>query len=142
MTPLTEKIRNAALAYPGLTALLGGTNPNLFRWYQTQLKPSSAFPAVVALTVSNPSDYAFTYRMKTSFARVQLTVWALSPEDCASVEDQLEAFLDQMNLYGISGLVQNANFIVNARDGLYPETQPPQYQRIIDVKVFSNESVN
>ncbi len=141
MAYLLTKIRAGAIAFPGLTDLLGGTSPNNFRWYEVQLKQGAQFPAVVVTLVSNPSDYAFNYRMSTSFARVQFEVWAHNPLQANSVITQLGLFLDQFSAYGIPGLAVQANYIVGDRQGIYAPTQPPQYQRILEARVFDNSNV-
>ena len=43
--------------------------------------------------------------------------------------------------YGLSGLAANANYVIGDRTNIYAETQPSQYQRIIDTKIFNNELV-
>lgn len=143
-TPLKVKIRNGALGFAGLTALLGGTSPNLFRWYDTQLvagQNGGGWPAVVVRIISSPTDYVVNARLATSFSRVQFTIWSTDPIVNETVEAQLLAFMDQFNAYGISGLSQNANYAVNSRDNLLPNEQPPQYQRIVDFKVFDNSLI-
>lgn len=139
-TYLLSKIRIGALAFPGLTALLGGDTQNGFRWYENQLKQGAQFPAVVVTLVSDPRDYVFLARMATSFARVQFEVWGYDPVQNDAVVQALAQFLDQFNAYGIPGLPQNANFILNDRATMYAMTQPPQYQRVIDAKIFNNEA--
>lgn len=143
-TPLKVKLSTAALGFAGLTRLLGGTNPNLFRWYDTQLvagRNGWGWPAIVVQIISNPSDYAVNRRMATSFARVQFTIWSTDPIVNEAVEQELLAFLDQFNAAGITGLSQNSNLVVNERDGMLPNEQPPQFQKFIDVKIFDNDLV-
>ena len=138
---LLSKIRTGALGFAGLTALLGGASA--FRWYENQLQQGSQFPAVVATLISNPRDYVFNQRMRTSFARVQIEVWGYDPVANDAIVEQLAAFLDQFAAYEASGTaaIQAANYIVGDRGMLYPDTQPPQYQRIVDVKFLDNDNV-
>lgn len=142
MTPtsLEAQIRTAALAFPGLTAFLGGTDPNAFRWFDTQLLQGTAFPAVVVSIISDPQDYVFERRLVTSWQRVQFDIWSYDPEQGYQIQEEIAAFLDQFNGYGTPNLVQYANQIVNVRKVLWPEPGPPQYQRIIDVKMFFNST--
>jgi hypothetical protein len=79
--------------------------------------------------------------MATSFARVQFEVWGYDPVANDNIVTQLSAFLDQFNAYGIPGLLLNANFIMNDRATMFAMTQPPQYQRVIDAKIFNNSNV-
>lgn len=142
MTPLKDRIRAAAIVTPALTALLG-TNP--FRWYDMQLNQGSEFPAVVVQAVSNPESYAFTGQMPTSWNRMQFTLWGVNrgPEiaKLAALEAAMQTFFNSLNLIGISGLVQYPNLIVAARDGFKPLPAPGNPQRIIDVMMFSNNTL-
>ena len=141
-TPLLERIRSAAIATPALTALLG-TNP--FRWYDKQLVPGSAFPAVVQQVISDSQSYSLTTRLPNSNSRVQFTIWGVNTAagmtSIANVEAALQTFLDGLNLIGISGLVQYPNFIVAGRDGFYPLPQPGNPQRLIDAMIYANNSL-
>lgn len=137
---LLAQLRAGALAFPGLTALLGGTNPNVFRWSDTQLDQGTAFPAVVATLISAPAMYSFSNRMQTNWNRVQFDIWGYDPEAAYIVQQQLAAFLDNFNGYGIANLPQYANQIMNVRKVLWPDTQPPQFQLIIDARIFFNST--
>ncbi len=137
-TPLQVKLRTAAIAYPDLAAALGGTDPDAFRWYDALLKPKSAFPAIVVTIISNPTTYSFSSRLSTSYVRVQFDLWETDPVALDGLVETLSSFLDQFNAYGITGLVQNGNYIRNDHQMTYPATQPPKYRRIVDVDVFNN----
>ncbi len=142
MASLLDRIRSAAIATPALTALLG-TNP--FRWYPIQLAQGSAFPAVVAQVVSGNKTYSVNARLVTGNSRVQFTVWSVNTgagfASLASVEAALSTFFDSLNLTGIPGLTQYPNFVVAARDGFFAQTEPGNPQRLIDVMVFSNDTL-
>jgi len=137
-TTLEVKLRTTASAFAPLIALLG-TSP--FRWYDTQLVQGSVFPAIVALLVSDPKSYYLGGRMNTSFARVQFTIWDTDAERGRSVEAALYDFLDVFNASGAPADRAKPNYVVGARGGMYPQTQPPQFQRIIDAKIFNNDTL-
>ncbi len=156
MASLSERIRTAAIAYsvttgsPAVTTyplrdLLGSGSPLIFRWYDTQIVQGSRFPAVTAMIVSNPPPYVYTGRPPTSFARVQFLVWggqgAAGVAAAETTSRALYPFFDQLNLVGISGLVQYNNVIIGDREAVFPMTDTLIYQRIIDVKIFSNDSI-
>lgn len=138
MASLEAMLRTQALAFPGLTALLG-TNP--FRWYDTQLRQGTAFPAVTVQLVSGNETYAFNGRLATGWSRMQFTIWDSDPERARNVEAQLTAFLDVFNGTGIQGLSEYPNSIVMRRQTLFSETQPPLFQRINDAQIFSNSTL-
>ena len=137
-TSLEIKIRTAAAAYAPLAALLG-TSP--FRWYDTQLVQGTVFPAVVTQLVSNAPTYALPGALTASFARVQFTVWDTDAERARAVEAAITAFLTVANFGPYSSPVTVfANYILNTRQSMYPQTQPPQFQRIMDCKVYNDDS--
>jgi hypothetical protein len=137
-TSLEVKLRTAASVYGPLTALLG-TSP--FRWYDTQLLQGTTFPAVVVQLISNAPTYALPGALTASFARVQLTVWDTDAERARAVEAAIAAFLAATNFGPYSSPVTVfANYILNTRQSLYPQTQPPQFQRILDCKIFNDDT--
>lgn len=141
-TPLKERIRSAAIVYPGFTALLG-TNP--FRWWDQQLRPGSAFPAIVVTTVSNVPTYAIVGRLPTGFSRLQFTIWSvnttLGMANLGALEALLTEFLETLNLVGIPGLCSYSNRVVAARDGWFPTPEPGNPQRLIDAMIYANDTL-
>lgn len=138
MATLESKLFTAAQAYAPLTALIG-TNPT--NWWDTQLDQQSAYPAVVVFQVSNPKIRGFQGTSPTSWKRMQFTIWGASGAQARAVEQVMYGFLAQFNAYGISGLVANACEVLDVRGGLYAETQPPKYLRIMDAMIFDNSDV-
>lgn len=138
---IKAKLFAAASLNAGLAALLATGSPAFFRWYDTQLPQGSVFPAVVVQGVSNPRDYAVTGKLPTSWQRIQLTVYGSGndSENAETVVNAIEAFLDQFNAIGITGLLTYPNLIVGDRDAGVAQTQPMTYVRILDVRVFSND---
>ena len=137
-TSLEVKLRTAAAAFSALTALLG-TSP--FRWYDTQLLQGSAFPAIVVVLIDDAKTYYLGGRMNTSFSRVQFTIWDTDAERGRSVEAALYDFFDVFNACAAPSGRAKPNYVVGARGGMYPQTQPPQFQRIIDAKIFNNDTL-
>jgi hypothetical protein len=138
-TPLEVKLRQAALADPSLTALLGLTG-NTFRWYSVQLYEGSAYPAVTCHQISSVPVYSFSGRNPLARARVQFTIWeGQTPDDTNSVLDALRSFLDTFSAVG--NPTQFPNQIVAELDGLYPNTQPGIYQTIVDAMIYNSDSL-
>jgi hypothetical protein len=137
-TTLEVKVRTGAAAYAPLTALLGSSP---FRWFDTQLPQGATFPAVVAQLISNPQNYYMGGQMDTSFARLQLTVWDTDAERARAVEAAISSFLQQFTASGAPAGRAKPNYIMNTRQSMYPQTQPPQFQRIIDAKLFDNSTL-
>lgn len=140
-TSLEARLRTAAAAFPGLTALLGSSP---FRWYDTQLAQDSAFPAITVLLVSDVLMYSLQGILQTSWSRVQFTIWDIDPESARNVEAELMLFLAQFNGDGVMISFSPPvckNFILTRRSGFYAQTQPPNYWRTVDAKIFNNSSL-
>jgi hypothetical protein len=138
MATLESKLFAAALAYPPLTALIGTSNT---AWNDTQLPNPATYPAVVVLQVSNPKLRGFGGVSPTSWKRMQFTIWGSSGASARAVEAVMYGFLAQFNAYGIPNLPANASAVIDVRSGLYAETQPPKYLRIMDAMIFDNYNV-
>ena len=136
---IQQKLFTGAQAFAPLANLLGSAP---FRWYDTQLRQGSAFPAVVVTQISNPKNYAFQSRVTTSWYRMQFDLWA-QPDSAATgqLAMALFAFLDQFNAIGIAGLSQYPNLVVGDRGGIEPNLEPPVYRRTIDVRMFNNDTI-
>lgn len=141
-TPLSiqEKLFAAAQAYAPLVGFLAGPP---FRWYDTQLRQGTTFPAVVVTQVSNPKMYGFQARVTTSWYRMQFDIWA-QPDSAATdhVAFALFDFFDQLNLIGVPNLSQYPNLVDNGGRGeLEPNLEPPVYKRTCDVRMFNNDAI-
>lgn len=137
---LSDKIVAGIFAYTPLATLLAqrlDSNPAVYR---NQLQQGSAFPAIVFQLISGGQSYSMSNRLYTSLNRVQFTIWAMDPDTAEAVEQQLYAFLDQFAADGIQGRTICPNLVVLTRDGMYTETQPPQYWRQSDAQIFDNSS--
>lgn len=154
MASLAERIRTAALNYsvtsgsPATTvyplrALLGSGSPLVFRFYDTTLVQKSAYPAVVMQEISNPPSYVLCSRLDTSFSRWQFTIWggqfAAGVTAADQVADAMLPFFDQLNLVSIPGLSMYTNIVIANRRAVFPMTDQPVYQRVIDVRIFSKD---
>jgi hypothetical protein len=154
MASLAERIRTAALNYsvtagsPAVTTyplrtLLGADSPLVFRWFDTTLIQKAAYPSVVMQEVSNAPNYIYCSRLDTSFSRFQFTIWggqfAAGVTAADQVGDALLNFFDQLNLVGISGLSQYNNIVLSNRRAVFPMTDQPVYQRVMDVRIFSKD---
>ena len=142
-TLFEQRLRTAAAADAGLAALLGASP---FRWYDDFLDQNSAFPAIVINQISGSKVYSFNQRMATGWNRWQFTIWGgqFSAGAIArnTVEAALTSFLDQFkDGIGIVGLQQYPNHVINSRCAIFPRTDGPIYQQIVDVMMFSNDSL-
>jgi len=141
-TPRKHKLRTAAVADTGLSALLG-TAP--FRWYNVQLLQGSALPAIVVQIISTVPKHGYTLRAQNPVEnRVQFTIWGGQGDaGCQSaydVEAALKMFLDSFDAIGISNLARYPNYITLERDGFFIQTDTGIYQRLIDVMIWNDET--
>ena len=137
-TPLEDKLRTQAASNSTLSGLLGSLP---FRWWDSQLTPGSAFPAVVVLLVSAPGMHVLTGRMSSVWSRVQFTIWGASGDSARQVESALMQFLDTFNAIGIPNAPAYPYQVANRRSGMYVQSQPPKYWRILDAIIFNNENL-
>lgn len=142
---LKERIRNAALSDATLLALFGTVSPASLRWYDTQLLPGSAFPAMVVQVISDPEMTANAGPLPTSFARVQFTAWAdqtsAGAEALQAIHYAMVQFFATLNLTSAGGL-HGPNRIVGKRDGFYAQTQPAKLLLLIDAMIFWDHTIS
>lgn len=140
-TPLNERVRSAAAFDAGLQALLG-TNP--FRFWFDQLRQGSAFPAVVMQQISSQTDYTAEHRLATGWSRQQFMIWGgenLAGEQARqAVAAALKTFFDSWSGgTGETGKSLYPNEVLNERDFVFFQKSTPIYQRVMDVRIFSDE---
>jgi hypothetical protein len=139
MDSLIVAIRTAAQAYAPLTALLG--SGSAIRMNTLQVIQGGSFPAVALQLISNPSDYTVAYRLATSTARVQHTIFGAAPggNNAWAVVQALRTFYDQANFVGIGNLSTYPTRIVNVTELGIAQTQPLTFQIRLDAMIFYNE---
>ena len=144
---LKARLRAAASADAGLQAVL--TSGSTFQWADQQLKQQwniTTCSAVVVFIVSNPRDYVTAEgQMVTSWSRVQFTVFGYGDDSTAAeaVVEALLQFLFTFNASQASGTSPGFTtpcIVLNDRDSGFVQTDPMTYQRILDVKIFSNDT--
>ena len=137
-------MRTAALAFTELATLIDPTSVGA-GWYDNQLPQGVGFPCVVVQRISAPRQYTLTRRLNTFWARYQFTIWggqfSAGSEARRAVRTALMDFVDSLNLYGVSNIPANAGYVVGDRDALYPLTDGPVYQQLVDAMLFVDESL-
>lgn len=148
---LEARIRTAASQDAALVSLL--TAGASFRWccngWLIQgLLPITpgAKPVVVTQLISNNAMYVAGGRIPTSWARVQFLIYggqytagAQAAEDVGAA---LKAFLDTLHLSTTNPDVAQANYVTNERAMLFPHTDSPIYQKVIDGMIWSDDSIS
>ncbi len=143
-TTLKARLRSAVLLDAGLMAILASGSPAVLRWHDVQLPQGATFPAVVVQTISNNRTYCVSGRLPTGFSRLQFSAYGTGTdsEEADAIVTALAKFLDGFSGgSGIVGASQYSNLIVADRDAGIAQTQPLTYQRVVDVMVFSNDSL-
>lgn len=143
MANLEARIRAAAAAYAPLATLIGSGSPLILRWNDRQLAQGSAYPAVVALTITNPPTYVFTGRVTSSFALIQYIVWggvgAAGVQAAEDVTAALISFFDQLDLQGNGRAQQQQNMVIANREAAYTQGTTLIYQRVLEVRVLATD---
>jgi hypothetical protein len=144
MTPLTVKLRTAALADPNLTGQLVGSGftgvqapfNGSFRWYDRQLWEGSPYPAVTVMQVSGV-PYQASYRNPVSKYRTQFMLWeGPTPDIAGALLTAIQTFMDSFS----AAQAGQRSLVIDVRDGFYAATQPGIYQRIVDAYIFSDDT--
>lgn len=152
MTP-EAKLRTLAAASSALQAYFG-TTP--FRWFDTQLPQGqiSSGACVVVKRVSTVRTYQQTGLQDLSQPRFQIDVLApntvnaeADPESGRAAAAAVITFLGTINLastdqFGSPTITPPnfPNFVLNQRDGMYFQLQPPCFVQSIDIRVFNLEN--
>lgn len=151
MTP-EAKLRTLA-AQSATLSIFFGTDP--LRWFDTQLPPgqiSSGCCAVIR-RISTVRTYEQRGIQNLSQPRFQIDVLApntvnkqADPETGRAAAEAVIAFLSSINLATEDQFASPPitppnypNFVLNQRDGLYFELQPPCFVQSIDVRVYNLE---
>ena len=127
----------------GLQALL--LNGSTFQFGDQQLPQFwniTTKDAILVRIVSNPKDYVNSGPMVTSFARVQFTIFAHGndSENASAVAAALFSFIQGFNAGQASSTgTPGPNYVLNDMDAQFLQTDPQTYQRIIDIRIFSND---
>jgi hypothetical protein len=144
-TSLKAQLFAAAQLNAGLVYYLGGSSPQVLRWFDEQLPQAAGtgFPSVVVKQISNPQMYATAGRLPTSWARMEFTIFGTGADsvNADQMAQALYAFLDTFNGDGVTGRSQSPNYIISDRDAGIAITQPMTYQRIIEARIFWNPNV-
>lgn len=137
-TPLEQTLRAALIADPGVNPLLGS---NIFL---VQIPENPTYPVCAIERVSTVPLYVQqldSTQASGGWVRFQITVWASSATSGHDVDTIALAILSALrgfNLWQPTGdPLRNApNYMLNRRMGVEPQTSPPLYKAIMDVRFF------
>jgi hypothetical protein len=154
-TPLEQKLRMEMLLDSGLSPLVGSTI------FLVQLPSGilsanpSGNPPIRALVMQRISTLRyFTHDGANNVlvaARMQFTAWCKGADSGADALAVLKALVDFLNtfcatstaLFGSPAITptQFPNIVLNERISVYPQTQPPLYQGILEARIFNREDL-
>ena len=138
---LEEFVRTALLADATLNAAIGG---NLFLMQLPQnLLNGTPFKALTFQRVSTQREYAHSGPADVGWCRFQFTAWANTAhaaEDSLNIGYALFNALKTFNAAALPAsppvLHQYPNFVINQFMGIEPNTKPPIYKCILDVRIW------
>lgn len=120
-----------------------------FQWADIQLPQGwnlASCSAIAVNIISRPRDYvAAEGQMVTNWARVQFTIFGYGNDstNADAVAAALLAFLFSLNLSQASGTSPGyvpPTYVLNDRDSGFAQTDPLTYMRIIDARIFVNDT--
>ena len=138
---LEQIIQNALVADPGVSAVIGS------RLYLLQLPQNPTYPAAVFQRVSTVPIYSHSpdvgQQGSVGVARFSFTAWATGAHSGATMEACAAAILAALQTFNAWALptspqviTQAPNYVVGRRMGIEPQTDPPLFMSVIDVKIF------
>lgn len=145
MESLEQILHDALLAQSGLTALIGQ------RLYLVQLPQDvltfSNWPAVVYQRVSTVPLYTHSFdtgqQASVGWARFQITSWSRGPSsgnESDQIARAIHAALQTFNAWADpicpSVVISAPNYLLNRRMHVEPQTDPPLFKQILDVKIW------
>jgi hypothetical protein len=135
-TPIEQKLITAMQANAAITALVGTAI------YDTQEVPGTPFPSIVLQTISHVPPYVMAGRVSTARYRIQFTLWggqfAAGQQAAAALRDALFSFLDTFSALPAGSV---STQIAMDRRALFPRTDGPIFQRIVDAMIWSDDSL-
>lgn len=140
MTALEQQIYSALTGDSGMQAVIGT------RLYLVQLPQNPTYPCAAFQRVDTVPIYSHSpdsgEQAAVGWARYQFTCWASGPSGGQLTEQfalALRNALQTFNAWALPTspevLAQAPNFIVSRRMGIEPQTQPPLFKAIIDVRI-------
>ena len=138
---LEQIVRTALLADATLNAAIGG---NLFLAQLPQnFLNGSPFKALTYQRMSTQRDYSHSSPADVGWCRFQFTAWAntaATGEDSINIGYALFNALKTFNAAALPAsppvLHQYPNFVLNQFMAIEPETKPPIYKCILDVRIW------
>jgi len=138
---LEQILRTSLLADSTLNTAIGG---NLFLVQLPQnLLTGSPFKALTFQRVSTQRQYSHSSPADVGWCRFQFTAWAntaAAGADCLGIGYALFNALKTFNAAALPAsppvLTQAPNFVLNQYMGIEPNTQPPIYKCILDVRIW------
>ncbi len=136
MAGIKERFASALLADSGVSSFIGNR-------LDRQLPQNPVFPCCSYARISDVPLYSQEHdsaQGTTRWARFQVDVWSKSDIEADQVADAIEAALQTFNLWLQPSspfvLTSAPNTVLMRRDGIEPNTQPPIFREILDIKVW------
>ena len=138
---LEEIVRTALLAYTALFSAIGG---NLFLLQLPQsLLNGSPFKALTFQRLSTKRQYSHSSPADVGWCRFQFTAWAnttAAGADSHAIGYALFNALKTFNAWALPAspevLTGAPNFVINQYMEIEPQTQPPIYKNVLDVRIW------
>jgi hypothetical protein len=137
---LEQIFQNAMVSNPGVNAIIGN------RLYLVQLPQNPVYPAAVYQRISTVPIYSHSpdtgQQGTVGWARFQVTAWATGATSGATMEAFAAAVLSALQTFNAWALptspqviTQSPNYIVGRRMSIEPQTDPPLFMAVIDIKI-------
>ncbi len=133
-----QQLRATLLADPTVAGFLVYGSPAIGHLWEGQLPQNPSFPCASYQRISTTRYYSHAGPADTGWIRFQISIWcqsATSGADALAIALAIINALKTLDASGIAGTGPK-NFVLNQRLDIEPNTVPPIYKQILDIRVY------
>jgi hypothetical protein len=133
-----EQLRTTLLADPTVAGFLTYGSPAIGHLWEGQLPQNVTFPAAAYQRISTTRYYAHQGPADTGWIRFQISIWCRSKSSGLDALNIALAIISALKTLDASGLASAGpkNFVLNQRLDIEPNTEPPIFKQILDVRIY------
>jgi Protein of unknown function (DUF3168) len=133
-----QQLRTALLADPTVASFLTYGSPAIGHFWEGTLPQNITFPSATYQRVTTTRLYAHDGPADTGWIRFQISIWCQSKTSGADAITIALAVINAIKALNASGLASDGpkNFVLNQRLDIEPNTQPPIFKQILDMRVY------
>jgi hypothetical protein len=135
-----QQLRAIALADSAVAGWLVYGSPAIGHFWEGQLPQNPSFPCAAYQRITTSRIYSHGGAADTGWIRFQISIWCQSKSSGADAVNIALAIVNALKSIDASGLATpgaaTRNFVLNQRLDIEPNTQPPIFKQILDVRIY------